>query len=120
MRLLNVNNYKFAEFRNDDLPKYVIASHRWVEGCEVTLQDLRDRQNTDKSGYKKIIDFAKYVKEHIPGVEWLWVDTYYINKDSDPELSRSLNLMFDWYSNAVLCIAYLADVKEAEDRSAFA
>lgn len=119
MRLLNVTSLDFRDFYDDQLPKYVIASHRWVEGCEVTLQDIMERRNTDKSGYKKIVQFARYVKKHVPMVEWLWVDTCCINKDSAAELSESLNLMFDWYQNAVLCIAYLADVKAAGDKGAF-
>ncbi|KAM3423937.1 hypothetical protein BST61_g1331 [Cercospora zeina] len=104
MRLLNVNNLEFAEFREDNRPKYVIASHRWIEGCEVTLPDVRDKRNRDKSGYEKILGFATYVKEHVPEVEWLWVDTCCIDKTNAAELSESLNLMFDWYRNAVLCI----------------
>lgn len=120
MRLLNVKSLKFAEFRNHNRPKYVIASHRWIEGCEVTLRDVRDRMNKDRSGYRKIMDFANYIKEHVPEVEWLWIDTCCIDKTNAAELSESLNLMFDWNRDAVLCIAYLADVEVAEDRSAFA
>jgi hypothetical protein len=119
MRLLNIKSLEFTEFRDDNRPKYVIASHRWVEGSEVTLQDVRNRWDTDKSGYQKIVDFAKYVQAHVPSVGWLWVDTCCINKDSAAELSEAINLMFDWYRSAELCIAYLADVDTAKDKSSF-
>lgn len=120
MRLLNIRSLEFAEFHDDDRPNYAIASHRWHDGCEVTLQDVRERRNSNKSGYKKILDFAEYVKEHIPGVEWVWIDTCCINKDSAAELSDAINLMFNWYRNAEVCIAYLADVRAADDTSGFA
>ncbi|KAF2210281.1 hypothetical protein CERZMDRAFT_121889 [Cercospora zeae-maydis SCOH1-5] len=119
MRLLNVKSLNFAEFRDDDRPKYVIASHRWVEGSEATLRDVRNRRNTDKSGYKKITGFAKYAEKHVPAVEWLWVDTCCIDKTNAAELSESLNLMVDWYRNAVLCIVYLVDVKSTKDLASF-
>ncbi|KAM3418308.1 hypothetical protein BST61_g4307 [Cercospora zeina] len=110
MRLLNVKTFHFESFRENNRPKYVILSHRWVEGQEVTYQDVRDEKNTHFSGYTKIKQFAECVKEHTPDVEWMWVDTCCINKKNDAELSESLNLMFDWYHDAEVCIAYLADV----------
>ncbi|WPH04423.1 Hypothetical protein R9X50_00731400 [Acrodontium crateriforme] len=119
MRLLNVHNFKFTEFRDDNRPNYVIASHRWFDGCEATFQDVRDGYNCDKAGYDKIKAFAEYVRKNVQSVEWLWIDTCCINKDSAAELSEAINLMFDWYRNAELCIAYLADVESTDDRSRF-
>ncbi|PIB00559.1 Vegetative incompatibility protein HET-E-1 [Cercospora beticola] len=110
MRLLNIETFQFTSFRENNRPKYVILSHRWVEDHEVTLQDVQEGKNTHFSGYEKIVQFSGFVKEHMPGIEWLWVDTCCINKDNSAELSESLNLMFDWYHNAEMCIAYLADV----------
>ncbi|WPG99074.1 Hypothetical protein R9X50_00187900 [Acrodontium crateriforme] len=118
MRLLNTHTLKFAEFRDETRPKYVIASHRWEDG-EATFQDVRDGHNYDSAGYKKIKAFAEYARESVPTVEWLWIDTCCINKDSAAELSEAINLMFDWYRHADLCIAYLADVEAADDKSQF-
>lgn len=117
MRLLNIRTLEFREFRSNEQPKYVIASHRWVEGCEVTLQDVRNGCNLEKSGYQKIVAFAYFVQQRVPSVQWLWIDTCCIDKQSSAELSKSLNLMFDWYRNAVLCIAYLADVDTTNDHA---
>ena len=120
MRLLNVRSLQFAEYHSDNgKPKYVIASHRWVNGFEATFEDVQKRRNTKGLGYQKLRAFAKYVRERIPSVEWLWIDTCCINKDSAAELSEAVNLMFEWYRNAEVCLAYLADVKTVGDKSGF-
>lgn len=120
MRLLHIERLDFAEFRRDDeRPRYVIASHRWHEESEVTFQDVQNRRNVDKAGYKKIEAFAKYIRDHVPAVEWLWIDTCYIDKTSAAELSEAVNLMFEWYRSAELCIAYLVDIEAVDDKSGF-
>jgi hypothetical protein len=116
MRLLNVYSLKLVEFNKDKKPAYAIASHRWDEH-EATFADVRDGQNTSTTGYQKVKDFADYVKTHVQGVDWLWIDTCCINKESAAELSRAINLMFEWYRDADICLAYLRDVPEAQDDS---
>jgi hypothetical protein len=118
MRLLNVYNLKLVEFSDDKRPAYAIASHRWDEH-EATFVDVRDTQNTSTTGYQKVKDFAKYVKDHVSGVDWLWIDTCCINKDSTAELSKAINLMFEWYYQADVCLAYLRDVEEVRDELRF-
>lgn len=118
MRLLNVHSLKLAEFSDRKRPAYAIASHRWEEH-EATFADVRDTQNTSSPGYQKIKDFAEYVKNHVSGVDWLWIDTCCINKDSAAELSKAINLMFEWYQQADVCLAYLRDVEEARDEVQF-
>ncbi|KAK3669523.1 hypothetical protein LTR78_010577 [Recurvomyces mirabilis] len=119
MRLLRVENLECRDFGINEAPKYVVASHRWVKGCEVSLQDIQDGRNKEKSGYRKVEEFAEFVRKHIPSVEWLWVDTCCINKESAAELSEAVNLMFDWYREAELCIALLADVNGQEKTEIF-
>lgn len=119
MRLLNVRTFKFQSFRENDRPKYVILSHRWVEDQEVTLEDVQNKRNTELSGYKKIVQFAEYVAQHIPEIKWVWVDTCCIDKKNAVELSKSLNLMFSWYRAAELCIAYMSDVEATGDKARF-
>jgi hypothetical protein len=118
MRLLNVNTLKLVEFSEDKRPAYAIASHRWDEH-EATFADVRDAQNTASVGYQKVKDFAEYVEKHVSGVDWLWIDTCCINKDSAAELSKAINLMFEWYRQADVCLAYLRDVEEAGDEVRF-
>jgi len=119
MRLLNVNSLKFAEFRDHNRPCYVAASHRWVDNHEATFQDIRDGCNTNGKGYEKVKAFAEYIRKNMTAVEWLWIDTCCINKDSAAELSEAVNSMFEWYHNAKLCLAYLADVETSDDLSSY-
>jgi ankyrin repeat protein len=115
MRLLNVNTLDFREFYGGRRrPRYVVASHRWRES-EASYQDLREKRNCDSEGFKKIEAFAKFVRDNIPSVEWLWLDTVCINKESMPELGEAINLMFNYYNEAELCVAYLADVESVGD-----
>lgn len=120
MRLLCVDSLEFAVYHDaSKRPKYAIASHRWFDDAEASFEDVQKRQNTKKRGYAKIEAFARYIKDNIPSVRWLWIDTCCINKDSAAELSEAINLMFRWYREAELCLAYLADVKAVEDKRGF-
>lgn len=118
MRLLNIHNLKLVDFSDNKRPAYAIASHRWDEH-EATFADVRDVQNTSTTGYQKVKQFAEYVKHYISGVDWLWIDTCCINKDSAAELSKAINLMFEWYRKADVCLAYLRDVGQAGDQVEF-
>ncbi|PIB00933.1 Vegetative incompatibility protein HET-E-1 [Cercospora beticola] len=112
MRLLHVEELRFEEFFDENVPPYAIASHRWGAE-EVTLQDLQQNRATSKIGYKKIQAFAKYARENLKSINWIWIDTCCIDKTSAAELSESVNLMFKWYRNAEICLAYLADIPSA-------
>ena len=115
MRLLNTESLELEEFRDDSIPPYVAASHRWLSD-EAIFQDVRDRRNTECGGYHKVKAFATYVRDSMPHIKWLWIDTCCINKDSAAELSEAINSMFEWYRNSELCIAYLADVETTVNR----
>ncbi|KAK4889578.1 hypothetical protein LTR27_011656 [Elasticomyces elasticus] len=118
MRLLSVDSLDFKEFRDEDAPPYVAASHRWLDEGETTYQDARDRRDTGSAGYLKVGAFAKYIREELVPIKWLWIDTACINKESAAELSEAINSMFEWYHGAQLCLAYLADVSTGDDLSA--
>jgi hypothetical protein len=117
MRLLHTHSLNLEEFQGDNTPPYVAASHRWFRSSEATYQDVRDRRNTNSDGYHKVEAFAQYIRNNIPHVKWLWIDTCCINKDSAAELSEAINSMFEWYRNAEFCLAYLADVDTTASRS---
>ncbi|CAK1358917.1 unnamed protein product [Cercospora beticola] len=114
MRLLHVEELRFEEFLDENVPPYAIASHRWGAE-EVTLQDIQQNRATSKIGYKKIRGFAKYAQENLKSIRWIWIDTCCIDKTSAAELSEAVNLMFKWYRNAEICLAYLADVKSVDE-----
>ncbi|KAG6330763.1 hypothetical protein ID866_8325 [Astraeus odoratus] len=62
------------------------------------------------SGYKKIIDTCR--QAHVDKLEWVWVDTCCINKESSSELSEAINSMYQWYANSRLCYAYIHDIDD--------
>ena len=119
MRLLNVRTLEFSEDLVVNIPKYVIASHRWFRNAETTFREVQEKRNIDKIGYEKVEGFAAYVKVHIPHVEWVWIDTCCINKTSDAETSEAINSMYKWYRNAEVCLAYLTDVETSDDLESF-
>lgn len=49
------------------------------------------------------------------GYRLVWIDSCCIDKTSSAELSEAINSMFEWYSEADVCYAYLADVPDDED-----
>ncbi|TBU57934.1 hypothetical protein BD310DRAFT_928305 [Dichomitus squalens] len=49
------------------------------------------------------------------GVRYMWIDSACIDKTSSSELSESINSMYIWYRDAVVCYAFLADVPVDED-----
>ena len=44
------------------------------------------------------------------GYRYIWVDSSCIDKTSSSELSEAINSMFNWYRDAQICYAFLADV----------
>ena len=125
MRLLNVHTLDFQEFIEQNIPNYCILSHRWGEK-EVSYKDYRKGRNLDGPGYRKIVDFCRFVKDRraevvrremqpFEAVEWVWVDTCCIDKRSSAELSEAINSMFAWYNRARECYVYLADVSAGRE-----
>lgn len=48
-------------------------------------------------------------------VEYSWIDTCCIDKNSSAELSEAINSMFQWYRRAHVCYVFLEDVPEFGD-----
>jgi hypothetical protein len=110
MRLLHTFSYELHEFIGSKIPEYAILSHTWEEE-EVLFSDLRDSSSRDtsrhKKGWQKILGACKRARED--GLEWVWIDTCCINKESSAELSEAINSMFKYYRDAFVCYAYLSD-----------
>nr|OQO25846.1 hypothetical protein B0A51_09758 [Rachicladosporium sp. CCFEE 5018] len=115
MRLYNVTRKYFKWFPGQ-VPSYAIASHRWLKAAdEPTHKDLLLGCNTGKPGYRKFLGFVEHVRSHYRDIEWLWIDTCCINKSDEVEHYDALNSMYDWYSAATVCLAYLAEVPSILD-----
>ncbi|KAF4448568.1 hypothetical protein F53441_8045 [Fusarium austroafricanum] len=113
MRLLDAKTLEVVEFMDHNVPKYVILSHTWVTGQEVTFQDMQNKEGTDRSGYDKIRQACALALENKFG--YAWVDTCCIDKTSSAELSEAINSMMSWYERSEICYTYLADVPPGTD-----
>lgn len=97
MRLLYNCEGKFKLTRdlNHDLPKYAILSHTWgPDNEEVTFQDLVDSTGRKKAGINKI-EFCTARAKH-DNLKYFWVDTCYIDKSNQAELSKAVDSIFCW------------------------
>ncbi|KAI1494902.1 heterokaryon incompatibility protein-domain-containing protein [Biscogniauxia mediterranea] len=110
MRLVNARTRKLEEFVGDNIPKYAILSHTWIEGKkEVTFQEIETPEARTKPGYAKIQQASNLALAD--GFQYVWVDTCCIDKTSSAELSEAINSMMSWYERSEVCYAYLTDVK---------
>ncbi|PHH93097.1 hypothetical protein CDD83_949 [Cordyceps sp. RAO-2017] len=110
MRLISTATFKVEEFLNDELPPYAILSHTWGEDEEeVTLRDIQNGAfNKLGNGYIKLQGCCEQAKKN--GLRYAWIDTCCINKESSSEIEEAINSMFQWYSKASVCYAFLSDV----------
>lgn len=117
MRLINVHDLSMKEFYGHNIPAYTILSHTWGDD-EVLLSDMKSKKKHKaykRRGFAKIEFCCKQAKQD--GWDWAWVDTCCIDKRSSAELSEAINSMFQWYSRAMICYAYLIDVELPGDGS---
>ncbi|KAI0349531.1 HET-domain-containing protein [Trametes cingulata] len=124
MWLLDTANATLKLFEADQVPAYAILSHVWRDG-EQSFQDVKALHTgaaqagvPDNAGIfpllsAKIRSFCLFARG--VGYKYVWIDTCCIDKSSSAELSEALNSMFSWYANAVMCYAYLDDVRGEED-----
>ncbi|KAK5175873.1 uncharacterized protein LTR77_001013 [Saxophila tyrrhenica] len=140
MRLLNVHTLQFKEFFDHQVPPYGILSHRWSDDEITFKDFRKGRRKEAAGYKKvldfcafvkkrKIFDLASPSQERPDDVEdgdgqggtpvnpiaeesleWIWVDTMCINKQSSQELSEAINSMFTWYQEAKECYVYMNDV----------
>lgn len=99
----------------DKIPPYAILSHTWKEEQEVTFADLRELDNAagvkaqNKEGYQKLLFCAQQAKQD--SLDYFQVDTCYINKANNTELSKVINSISYQYQNAKRCYVFLLDVE---------
>ncbi|KAK1751135.1 heterokaryon incompatibility protein-domain-containing protein [Echria macrotheca] len=111
MWLINVHNYNLKEFLNEnDLPRYAILSHTWGDR-EVTFAELKSGTVTKGRGWEKIKETCRLARSE--RINWAWVDTCCIDKDSSANLTESLNSMFRWYQKSTVCYVWLEDLEPA-------
>jgi hypothetical protein len=119
MRLLQLDKdgaFSLIERTGQDVPPYAILSHTWGNNDdEVKFKDITEGTVDDKPGYRKLDFCQKQAAKD--DLQFFWVDTCCINKDSSAELSEALNSMFSWYRLAAKCYVYLSDVSTTDPQT---
>lgn len=116
MRLINIHTLDLEEFF--DPPQYAVLSHRWI-GREITFEQFMDPVQRVGAAFRKIAHFCELLRNGAPRlpvcVDWAWVDTCCINKQSSSKLSEAINSMWQWHWDAEYCIAWLHDVTQSDN-----
>ena len=112
MRLLHTRDLTFQEFFEEWRPPYAILSHRWTDQ-EVSYKQYLEKSFSEGPGIEKVRNACAEARRR--SLDWLWVDAICIDKSSSAELTEAIDSMWNWYLNATICIAYLADVKHDQD-----
>ncbi|KAK2596401.1 hypothetical protein N8I77_013293 [Diaporthe amygdali] len=118
MRLLDTTSLEFhvgehATFRHEG---YATLSHRWV-GQEITLDQFGSHVEELRSSARPLSPQLEKIRAtcataRSKGIKWIWIDSCCIDKRDMVELTESINSMYKWYRDSVLCIVYLYDVKK--------
>lgn len=132
MRLFNARTKRLESFNNESkLPEYAILSHTWDSPeDEIAFHDLNTHRCPNYScncpkevsnagtiglgqsgkavAWDKVKGTCDQALAH--GYDYVWIDTFYIDKSSSVELQEAINSMFRWYEKAQVCFVYLSDV----------
>lgn len=119
MKLINCETGQIETERDwvdGKLPPYAILSHTWATGVgpsEVTYQDYMTGREaaTRNLNWAKIDGAIEVTQAGQERLNYLWIDSCCIDKTIDSELSESINSMFRWYSEAVVCYTHIADLE---------
>jgi ankyrin repeat protein len=112
LQLLDNGELSLVKFSDGNVPRYAILSHTWgPDDDEVTFQDVTNRTDKSKAGYRKILFCGKQARRD--SLAYFWVDSCCIDKSSSQELSVAINSMFRWYKDAERCYVYLSDVSDS-------
>jgi hypothetical protein len=86
---------------------FAILSHTW-DSEEVTFQAFHHHAaRAVAKGWTKIEQTCREAQRC--GFNYVWIDSCCIDKTNNAELTESINSMFQWYSDAALCLVYLSD-----------
>lgn len=118
MRCINTVTFELQAGTQPEFKEkgYAILSHRW--GPDEILfaqygQFVPELRITKHRHVLPQLDkiLGACITARKRGLQWIWIDNCCINKSDTSELSESINSMFKWYSEALVCVTYLADVR---------
>jgi hypothetical protein len=113
-KLVDDDTVSFEVFTGSNIPPYVVLSHTWEKGQEVSYANSKSKTSKTKKGYKKIKKTCEFARKQRPPIEYVWVDTCCIDKSSSAELTEAINSMFKWYEQAKCCFVYLCDLDKPQ------
>ncbi|KXX82120.1 Vegetative incompatibility protein HET-E-1 [Madurella mycetomatis] len=88
MRLIDVKTFKLKGFLDHETPPYAILSHTWGDDCEeLAFRDV-EKGKIDKPGVGSVKLRGCCRQAEKDGLEYAWIDTCCINKDSSRELDE--------------------------------
>ncbi|KAM7207801.1 hypothetical protein V8F20_001843 [Naviculisporaceae sp. PSN 640] len=78
--------------------------------------DLTETDWTEEDSSEELSDTgpSKTNKSVVTDVDYVWIDTCCINKESSAELSEAINSMYMWYNDSRVCVVFLSDVDETK------
>ncbi|KAI1265851.1 HET-domain-containing protein [Xylariaceae sp. FL1019] len=109
MWLINTETGDLESVTDPIKGSYAILSHTW-EDEEISFQLYRDSRSLAMGlkGYTKVAKTLELARSW--DLAHAWIDTCCIDKTSSAELSEAINSMYNWYSNAAVCFAFLSDI----------
>lgn len=118
MRCLNTETFELHSATPDKFKAegYAILSHHWMD-TEILCHEIRhySHELRETRGRHRVPQLDKIlgacVTAREQGIRWMWIDSCCINKPNSSELAESINSMFKFYADALVCFAYLADVR---------
>lgn len=112
MHLIDTDTLKLTSFQGK-LPRYAILSHTW-DSDELSFAEFGDLPKRESHpGFEKIKSTCQQARRD--GLDYAWIDTCCINKESSAELSEAINSMFRWYQDATICYTYIDDLPDDLD-----
>lgn len=121
MRLLSSTD-PHLRFKSFDGPSavdggYAILSHVWEDmeqtHHEMVLLEQASAAVDNPRISRKTRECRRLAEAH--DLPWFWIDAPCIDKRNSTELSEVIRSMYDWYAQASICFAYLADVERPSD-----
>lgn len=118
MRCINTETFELRKATQTFFKEegYAIVSHRWLPS-EITPRQMRHHTEELRSsrGRHPVPQLDKIrgacITARNQGISWMWIDSCCIDKTSSKEEQESINSMFKWYTEALVCYTYLFDVR---------
>ncbi|KAJ5822355.1 Heterokaryon incompatibility [Penicillium robsamsonii] len=138
MRVLDTRSLKFVDFAEFPDKEYAILSHTWLRQAledglwthsELEYKDMKgysasqlenfknrgwEGSRLKKKGWEKIVGFCNLARRK--KYQYAWMDTCCIDKSNPQETKRSIHGMWEFYTHAAVCYAYIQEVDMSNEK----